>query len=47
MPSSPTSLDTRPVEVRAKSAVFSSLADVICVSGPMTGEGVELAIWSG
>jgi membrane complex biogenesis BtpA family protein len=36
-----TSLDTRRVEVRAKSAVFSSLADVICVSGPMTGEGVD------
>lgn len=38
-----TSLDTRPIEVRAKSAVFSSLADVICVSGPMTGEGVEVS----
>jgi hypothetical protein len=37
-----TSLDTRPVETRARSAVFSSLADVLCVSGPMTGEGVEL-----
>lgn len=37
-----TSLDTRPVEVRARSAVFSSLADVLCVSGPMTGQGVEL-----
>lgn len=37
-----TSLDTRPVEVRARSAIFSSLADVLCVSGPMTGEGVEL-----
>jgi len=36
-----TSLDTRPIEVRAKSAVFSSLADVVCVSGPMTGEGVD------
>lgn len=36
-------LDTRPIEVRAKSAVFSSLADVICVSGQMTGEGVELS----
>ena len=34
-------LDTRPIEVRAKSAVFSSLADVICVSGPMTGQGVD------
>jgi membrane complex biogenesis BtpA family protein len=38
-----TSLDSRPIEVRAKSAVFSSLADVICVSGPMTGEGVEVS----
>jgi membrane complex biogenesis BtpA family protein len=36
-----TSLDTRPLAVRAKSAVFSSKADVICVSGPMTGEGVN------
>lgn len=38
-----TSLDSRPVEVRARSAVFSSLADAICVSGPMTGQGVELS----
>lgn len=38
-----TSLDSRPVEVRARSAVFSSLADVLCVSGPMTGQGVELS----
>lgn len=36
-------LDTRPIEVRARSAVFSSLADVICVSGQMTGEGVALS----
>lgn len=36
-------LDTRAIEVRARSAVFSSLADVICVSGQMTGEGVELS----
>ena len=36
-----TSLDTRPLAVRAKSAVFSSKADVVCVSGPMTGEGVD------
>ena len=36
-----TSLDTRPIEVRAKSAVFSSKADVICVSGIMTGIGVD------
>ena len=31
----------RPIAARAKSAVFSSLADVILVSGPMTGEAVE------
>lgn len=37
------SLDTRPIEQRARSAVFSSLADVICVSGPMTGQGVEVS----
>ena len=36
-----TSLDTRPLAVKAKSAVFSSKADVICVSGPMTGMGVN------
>jgi membrane complex biogenesis BtpA family protein len=35
-------LDTRPIEVRAKSAVFSSLADMVCVSGAMTGEGVAM-----
>jgi membrane complex biogenesis BtpA family protein len=34
-------LDTRPTERRAKSAVFSSLADAICVSGPSTGEPVD------
>jgi membrane complex biogenesis BtpA family protein len=33
-------LDTRPIATRARSAVFSSLADAICVSGGMTGEGV-------
>jgi membrane complex biogenesis BtpA family protein len=32
------SLDGRPIELRAKSAVFSSLADAILVSGPLTGE---------
>lgn len=37
-----TSLDTRSIETRARSAVFSSLADVLCVSGPMTGQEVEL-----
>ena len=36
-----TSLDTRPVAERARSAVFSSTADVICVSGPMTGQPVD------
>lgn len=36
-------LDNRSIEVRAKSAVFSSLADVICVSGAMTGEGVTMS----
>jgi membrane complex biogenesis BtpA family protein len=34
-------LDNRPIAKRAASAVFSSLADVICVSGPMTGEAVD------
>jgi membrane complex biogenesis BtpA family protein len=31
------SLDARPIELRAKSAVFSSMADAILVSGPITG----------
>jgi uncharacterized protein len=35
------SLDTRPIELRAKSAVFSSLADAILVSGPLTGYAVD------
>jgi membrane complex biogenesis BtpA family protein len=35
-------LDGRSLPERAKSAVFSSLADAILVSGPMTGEGVSL-----
>ncbi|GAB5602345.1 BtpA/SgcQ family protein [Thermus sp. FJN-A] len=35
-------LDARPLPERARSAVFSSLADAILVSGPMTGEGVSL-----
>jgi uncharacterized protein len=35
------SLDQRPIELRARSAVFSSLADAILVSGPMTGEPVD------
>ncbi|WBU60894.1 BtpA/SgcQ family protein [Paracoccus albus] len=32
------SLDQRPIELRAKSAIFSSLADAILVSGPITGQ---------
>lgn len=35
-------LDSRSLVERARSAVFSSLADAILVSGPMTGEGVDL-----
>ena len=35
------SLDTRAIELRAKSAVFSSLADAILVSGPLTGYAVD------
>lgn len=35
------SLDARPIALRAKSAVFSSLADAILVSGPLTGQPVE------
>ncbi len=31
----------RPIEGRAKSAVFSSLADAVLVSGPMTGQPVD------
>jgi len=34
-------LDTRPIDKRATSAVFSSLADIVCVSGPMTGQAVD------
>ena len=34
-------LGSRPIAARARSAVFSSLADVVLVSGPMTGQGVE------
>ncbi|MBO8127164.1 MAG: BtpA/SgcQ family protein, partial [Firmicutes bacterium] len=32
----------RPLDKLAKSVVFSSLADVVCVSGPMTGESGSL-----
>lgn len=35
------SLDTRPIALRARSAVFSSLADAILVSGPITGTPVD------
>jgi uncharacterized protein len=35
------SLDQRPIELRARSAVFSSVADAILVSGPLTGEPVD------
>jgi hypothetical protein len=35
------SFDRRPIELRARSAVFSSLADVICISGPLTGQPVN------
>ena len=31
------------IAARAKSAVFSSLADIVLVSGPMTGQAVETA----
>ena len=35
-------LDTRSVAQRARSAAFSSLADAILVSGPMTGQAAPL-----
>jgi len=35
------SLDGRPIELRARSAVFSSLADAILVSGPLTGQPAD------
>jgi membrane complex biogenesis BtpA family protein len=35
------SLDQRPVALRARSAVFSSLADAILVSGPLTGQSAD------
>ncbi len=35
------SLDQRPIALRARSAVFSSLADAILVSGPITGQPAE------
>jgi membrane complex biogenesis BtpA family protein len=36
-------LDARSIGLRAKSAVFSSLADAILVSGPLTGQPAEQA----
>jgi membrane complex biogenesis BtpA family protein len=36
-------IGNRPIAQRAKSAVFSSLADIILVSGPMTGQAAETA----
>jgi len=36
-------IGTRTIAQRAKSAVFSSLADIILVSGPMTGQPAESA----
>jgi len=35
------SLDQRPIELRARSAVFSSLADAVLVSGPITGQPAD------
>ena len=35
------SLDQRNIELRAKSAIFSSLADAILVSGPITGQPAD------
>jgi uncharacterized protein len=37
------SLDSRTIAMRAKSAVFSSLADVLLVSGPLTGQPAEMS----
>jgi membrane complex biogenesis BtpA family protein len=34
-------LDTRPLPLRARSAIFSSLADAILVSGPITGQPAD------
>jgi uncharacterized protein len=36
-------LDRRPIELRARSAVFSSLADAILVSGPITGQPAAIS----
>ncbi|MCC7321799.1 MAG: BtpA/SgcQ family protein [Rubellimicrobium sp.] len=37
------SLDQRPIALRAKSALFSSLADAILVSGPLTGQAADVS----
>jgi hypothetical protein len=37
------SVGTRSHAAKAQSAVFASLADAICVSGPMTGQSVDLS----
>jgi uncharacterized protein len=37
------SLDRRSIELRARSAVFSSLADAILVSGPITGQPAAMS----
>ena len=37
-----TPVSPRPLGLAARSAVFSSLADAICVSGPLTGESASL-----
>ncbi|MBN9009380.1 MAG: SgcQ protein, partial [Rhizobiales bacterium] len=36
-------LDGRPIALRAKSAIFSSLADAVLVSGPITGRPAALS----
>ena len=37
-------ISPRPIGITARGAVFSSLADAICVSGPLTGTGVDVAL---
>jgi membrane complex biogenesis BtpA family protein len=36
-------LDARDIALRAKSAVFSSLADAVLVSGPITGQSADMS----
>lgn len=45
VPEFASALGTRPVAQRAKSAVVSSLADVILISGPMAGEQPPLQLF--